>query len=230
MSGDRFGIERPNGPIGGLFLAFEGVEGSGKSTQARLLAERLEAKGLAVVYAREPGCTPLGERVRGLVLDEHDVQVPARSELFLMLAARAAFVEQVVVPELRNGRVVIADRFELSTLAYQGAGRGLPIEEVIALNRFATRGLSPDLTLLLDLPSEEGVRRQVQASKRPDRLESEGRHFHQRVAAGYHELADQLHDLARIDARGTIDEVQSRITAVLEARFPETFAPRGVIS
>ncbi|HEX2189412.1 MAG TPA: dTMP kinase, partial [Longimicrobiaceae bacterium] len=116
----------------GLFLAFEGVEGAGKTTQVRLLAEALRAAGNRVTVAREPGSTPLGERVRETVLADLGLGVPPRSELFLMLAARAAFVEQVVRPGVAAGKVVIADRFELSTLAYQGAGRGLPLDEVAA--------------------------------------------------------------------------------------------------
>src|SRR5688500_19849949 len=107
----------------GLFLAFEGVEGSGKTTQAARVAEHLREQGIPVIVAREPGTTPLGERVRELVLDAPELSIPARSELFLLLASRAAFVDQVVRPALQEGKVVVADRFELSTLAYQGAGR-----------------------------------------------------------------------------------------------------------
>src|SRR5690606_5614802 len=165
-------------PAGGLFLAFEGVEGSGKSTQAGLLAESLRSAGMEVLLAREPGTTPLGERVRGIVLDSASLEIPPASELFLMLAARAAFVRQVVRPALEAGSVVISDRFELSTLAYQGAGRGVPVEEIRRANRLATGGLSPDATILLTLDPEEGVRRQEAAAKRRDRMEREGIDFH----------------------------------------------------
>jgi dTMP kinase len=147
-----------------------------------------------------------------------------------MLAARAAFVDQVVEPALRAGKVVIADRFELSTLAYQGAGRGLPIDEVTAANRIATRGLSPDVTLLLELPAEEGMRRQVAAAKAPDRMESEARDFHLRVARGYRDLADRVEGLVAVDAAGSIEEVHLRILEVLQQRRPETLARSGVIS
>jgi dTMP kinase len=211
----------------GLFLAFEGVEGSGKSTQARLLATELEAKGFQVVLAREPGSTPLGERVRGVVLDP-GLQVPARSELFLMLAARAAFVEQVVGPALEAGKIVIADRFELSTLAYQGAGRGLPPDEVARSNRLATGGVAPRATLLLELSPEEGAHRQAMAAKRPDRMEREAVEFHERVARGYLELADRVEGVIRIEARGSVEEVQARVWAALHHRFPETFVGAGV--
>jgi dTMP kinase len=213
----------------GLFLAFEGVEGSGKSTQASRLADDLRGRGLEVVHAREPGSTPLGERVRALVLDEHRLGIPGRSELFLMLAARAAFIEHVVMPALSAGKVVIADRFELSTLAYQGAGRGLPVAEIDRCNRFATQGISPDATILLDLPPEEGSRRQMAAAKRPDRMEQEDVEFHRRVARGYADLAGSVDGLVRIDAAGTIEEVEARVRAALAARFPETFSTGGVI-
>lgn len=213
----------------GLFLAFEGVEGSGKSTQARLLADHLVTNGFEVVHAREPGSTPLGERVRSLVLDESGLGIPPRSELFLMLAARAAFVEQVVLPALRSGKMVIADRFELSTLAYQGEGRQLPVQEVGRCNRFATDGLTADATILLDLPTEEGVRRQLAAGKVPDRMEAEARDFHERVARGYDVLADTVANLIRIPAVGSVEEVHGRIMDVLRERYPETFPRRGVM-
>lgn len=213
----------------GLFLAFEGVEGSGKSTQARILGERLAAAGVDVMVAREPGSTPLGERIRQLVLEEADLGVPPMSELFLMLGARAAFVEQLVAPALAEGRVVIADRFELSTLAYQGAGRGIPSDVILECNRLATGGISPDATVLLELSPDEGVRRQLAAGKRPDRMEGEAREFHERVARGYAEYADRVASIVRIDAIGSIEEVSARIDAELAARFPETFRESGFI-
>jgi dTMP kinase len=221
---------RSPGAAGGLFLAFEGVEGSGKSTQAKLLTEHLRDRGRDVVLAREPGSTPLGERVRALVLEEREIGIPARSELFLMLAARAAFVEQVVRPALWAGRIVIADRFELSTLAYQGAGRGLPLDEILLCNRLATSGLSPHATILLELAPEEGMLRQRAADKRPDRMESEAGEFHRRVARGYEELAPRVEGVVRVNARGSVGEVRERLLRVLEAAFPETFPTGRVIS
>jgi dTMP kinase len=216
--------------VNGLFLAFEGVEGSGKSTQAALLSDYLRQRGVEVVVAREPGSTPLGERIRSLVLDEVGVGIPPRSELFLMLAARAAFVAQVVRPAIAAGRVVIADRFELSTLAYQGAGRGLPHDLVSDSNRIATEGISPDATILLDLPPDEGARRQVEAAKRPDRMERETMEFHRRVADGYKALSGRVSGLIRVDAGGSIEEVQGRVLRELGGLFPETFPAGGFIS
>ncbi len=210
----------------GLFLAFEGVEGSGKTTQVQRLVTHLQRLGFSALSAREPGETVLGERVRELVLADAGFRVPPRSELFLMLAARVAFVEEIVRPALAAGKVVIADRFELSTLAYQGAARGLPSEEVRACNRFATDGVSPHATFLLELEPGEGARRQAKAGKTLDRLEREDPGFHARVAAGYREFASQVEGTLRIDASGTADAVHHRVVQALSARFPETF-PAG---
>jgi dTMP kinase len=215
-------------PERGLFLAFEGVEGSGKTTQVARLAAWLRARGADVVVAREPGSTPLGERVREIVLSP-DLHVPARSELFLMLAARAAFVEQVVRPGVQAGKVVIADRFELSTLAYQGAGRGLPLDEVEACNRVATGGLEPDATLLMDVDPEVGAERQRVAGKAADRMEREEAAFHRRVAEGYRRHEARVAGIVRIDAVGGEEQVHRRVLQALAARFPETFPAAQVI-
>lgn len=215
---------------GGLFLAFEGVEGSGKSTQARLLADKLSEWGIPVVHAREPGSTPLGERIRGLVLQDADLQIPARSELFLMLAARAAFVEQVIEPALSQGKVVIADRYQLSTFAYQGFGRELELEAVRRINAYATDGRSPDLTLFMDLDPRIGADRQRAASKSQDRMESERDNFHARVGEGYRTLAGVEEGVVRFDASGGIEQIHGEIVALLVDRYPETFPPGGVIT
>ena len=159
----------------GLFLVLEGVEGAGKSTQARRLAGWCDAAGIAAHLTREPGGTVLGEQIRQLLLDGGEI--PPRSELLLMLAARAALVDEVIRPALAAERVVIADRYELSTLAYQGYGRDLAMREIRALNEFATGGIHPDLTILLDLPSTEGRERKEAASAGVDRIERETEAF-----------------------------------------------------
>lgn len=212
----------------GLFLAFEGVEGSGKTTQVARLAGWLRGRGREVVVAREPGSTPLGERVRETVLGV-GLEVPARSELFLMLAARAAFVEQVVRPGVEAGKVVIADRFELSTLAYQGAGRGLPLAEVSACNAFATGGTTPAATVLLDVDFEVGAARQRTAGKSADRMEREEAEFHRRVGRAYRDLAAGVAGIVRVDADADPVVVEARVRDALAARFPRTFAGAGVI-
>lgn len=214
----------------GLFLAFEGVEGSGKTTQVALLAAWLRERGMDVVVAREPGSTPLGERVRQTVLGEVGLHVPPRSELFLMLAARAAFVEQVVRPGVDAGRIVIADRFELSTLAYQGAGRGLPLEQVAACNAVATGGISPAATVLLDVDPEVGAERQRAEGKSADRMELEDVAFHRRVARAYRAHAARVAGIVRVDAQAPRDEVHRRVLAALAERFPETFVQTGFIT
>ena len=187
----------------GRFIAFEGGEAAGKTTQAALLSERLGA-----VSTREPGGTVVGERVRSLVLDPA-VRVDIRAEALLMAAARAQHVAEVIEPALAAGRHVVTDRYTPSSLAYQGVGRGLPIEEVAALSAFATGGLEPDLVLLLDLPLEMTASR---LSSVPDRLEQEGAPFHARVAAAFRRLAAA--DPARwvvVPAEGTGEEVASRV-------------------
>lgn len=208
----------------GLFLVLEGVEGAGKSTQARRLAGWCDAAGIAAHLTREPGGTVLGEQIRQLLLDGGEI--PPRSELLLMLAARAALVDEVIRPALAAERVVIADRYELSTLAYQGYGRDLAMREIRALNEFATGGIHPDLTILLDLPSTEGRERKEAASAGVDRIERETEAFHDRVADGYRALAETEPDTVRVDAGGDANSVHSRIIAVLRERFPETFPNR----
>jgi dTMP kinase len=206
----------------GLFLVFDGVEGSGKSTQARWLAEWLGERGIAAFLCREPGGTVLGEAIRALVLEGGEV--PARSELLLMLAARAVFVDEVVRPRLEAGEVVIADRYELSTYAYQGYGRGLPLAEVRRLNDFATGGLHPDLTLVLDVSLAEGEVRRAAAGRRSDRIERAGAAFHERVAEAYRLLAESEPGVEVVDGMGPPELVQATILDRLRCRFPETFS------
>ncbi len=170
--------------MAGRFVVLEGPEGAGKSTLARALEARARAAGLAPLLVREPGGTPAAERARAILLDPGH-HVGEAAELFLVLAARAEVVREVIRPALAAGRFVLADRYELSTFAYQVAGRGLPAELVRAANRLATGGLTPDLTLVLDLPHAEGRRRQVVAGKSLDRLDAETPAFHQRVEAAY---------------------------------------------
>lgn len=210
----------------GLFLVLEGVEGAGKTTQARLLANWLGERGLEVVSTREPGGTAVGEAVRSVLLDRAEMDIPAETELLLVLAARAAFVRQVVRPALARGAVVLADRFSLSTLAYQGYGRGLDLEQVRRLDAFARGGVDPDLTLVLQVPLEEGTRRQRAGGKGRDRMERAGEAFHERVAEGYRALASdpRVHAL---DALGTPDAVHERIRAALRTARPGTFATSG---
>ena len=207
----------------GILIVLEGIEGSGKTTQFALLRDWLAARGLEVVAAREPGGTPAGEAARDALL--HSGEVPARAELMLMLASRAALMEQIVEPALRRGAVVLLDRFELSSFAYQSYGRGIPLDDVRAANAVATGRRRPDLTMLLDVPNAIGEQRRAAAGKAADRIEGAGRDFHERVGTGYRELARNEHGVVTIDGTGTMDEVQARLRDELRRRFPETIGP-----
>jgi dTMP kinase len=167
-----------------MFVTFEGVDGSGKTTQARLLAERLATEGREVVQIREPGGTALGERVRGLLLGEEPMAPWAEAALFA--AARAQLVDEVIRPALARGADLVCDRYLDSSLAYQGLARGLGVERVLELNLLATGGLLPDRTFLIVLPLDEAAAR---AGDAPDRIEREGRAFLEEVDRAYRELA-----------------------------------------
>ena len=201
----------------GRFITFEGVEGSGKSTQLAALGRALVERGLSVVTTREPGGTTLGEAVRQLVLDPRFTGMSARAELLLYGASRAEHVERVILPALESGAIVLCDRFSEATLAYQAYGRGLPVDEIEAVVALATGGLCADLVLLLDLPVEEGLRR-VGRRALTNRLDLEPAVFHQRVRDGY--LALAARDPSRIrllDAGRSVEEVQR---AILDAVQP----------
>lgn len=200
LRGDTWARRRMRGP--GVLLAFEGGEGAGKSSQIRLLAERLRAEGRDVVVTHEPGATPLGSGIRELLLHKHDAVSP-RAEALLFAADRAQHVDAVILPALQAGSIVITDRYVDSSLAYQGAGRELTVDEVFRLSRWATQGLRPDLTVLLDVPAEVGLARAGDRSV-ADRLESESIDFHERVRRGFRVLAEaEPRRYAVIDA--TID-------------------------
>jgi dTMP kinase len=210
-----------------MFIVLEGVEGAGKSTQARLLSEWIEGFGFAVVLTREPGGTPVGEAIRRVVLDRGELTMPAETELFLILGARAAFTREVVRPALAAGKVVLADRFDLSTFAYQGFGRGLDLERVREANAMATGGLKPDLNLVLDLPVEEGLARKG-GGQDGDRIEKEGVSFLSKVLEGYQILAKTDETVRLIPAQGTPAEVQSLLRRAVAEAFPETFSSKEV--
>ena len=204
----------------GRFITFEGGEGSGKSTQVRRLAAALEAAGIEVVLTREPGGTRLAELVRGLLKDEREDPPCDRSELLLFLAARAQLVKNVIRPALAAGKWVVSDRFSDSTFAYQGYGRGLPLDVIRLANDFACDGLKPDLTLLLDVDAATAARRmrgrEAATATTADRIEQAGDAFHARLAQGFQELAAaEPERIRRIDASGTPDDVEGRIWTLL---------------
>lgn len=205
----------------GRFITFEGGEGCGKSTQVRRLAEHLRATGREVVVTREPGGTRLAELIRSLLKDEREDPPCDRSELLLFLAARAQLVRNVIRPALEAGKWVVCDRFSDSTFAYQGYGRGLPLDVLRLVNGFACEDLAPDVTILLYVRPEVAEarmrRREAATNTAADRIEQAGGGFHERLRAGFMELAAA--DPARIkvlDANGTPDEVWEKVLGVLK--------------
>jgi dTMP kinase len=207
----------------GRFITFEGIEGCGKSTQLLLLASHLKHHGLTVVTTREPGGTPLGERVRGVLLDPRLGPLPL-VELFLLEAARAQLVADVITPALEAGKFVLSDRFADSSLAYQGGARRLPRATVRRLNELACAGVVPDRTLVFDLDVELALgRARERPSTGPDnrRFEDEALAFHRAVADAYRELArSEPGRVSIVDARGTPEEVHGRTLAALAGVVP----------
>ena len=200
----------------GVFITFEGGDGSGKSTQIQSVREWFESRGREVIVTREPGGTELGTEIRRLVQNGPE-DVDARTEALLYAADRAYHVATVIRPALERGAVVLGDRYIDSSLAYQGAARSLGVDEIASLSAWATQGLYPSLTFLLDLPPEVGARRRTDA---PDRMERESMDFHERVRHQYLRLADaEPERIVVIDAVGTVDEVFSEIRGVLVERF-----------
>jgi len=204
----------------GLFITLEGPEGSGKSTHARLLKDRLESCGKSVLLTREPGGTPLGEAVRGILQHNLANEPPVdRAEVMLFLASRAQLCERVIRPALESGTWVICDRFTDSTLAYQGYGRGFDVAILRALNAFATHDLVPDLTLLLDIPPETGFSRVNSRGLATDRIEAAGADFHRRLRDGFLQLAkDEPDRFAVVDSNDTRENVAARIWQIVQPR------------
>ncbi len=208
----------------GLFITFEGGEGSGKSLQAERLARSLRAEGRAVTLTREPGGTPLGEDIRRALLHGAGAQPQPVAELLLFEAARAQIVAEVIRPALERGEFVISDRFADSSVAYQGYGRGLDPALVRSLNEAATGGLTPDLTLLLDLPVDTGLSRRAMAGD-GNTFDGHPRAFHAAVREGYLEMAAAEADRWRIiDATQPADDVEERVRAAVRALLERTGA------
>ncbi len=200
----------------GRFITFEGVEGVGKSTQVARLAQALGAAGREIVVTREPGGTPLAERIRALVLHDLTEPMPDAAELMLMFAARSVHTENLIRPALARGAWVLCDRYTDATYAYQGGGRGVPDEAIAPLARLAQRGLAPDLTVLLDAPVGGALRRARARTVAADRIEAQTTAFFERVRASYLALAAREPERVRVvDANGSIDEVAARVAALV---------------
>lgn len=202
-----------------MFITFEGTEGSGKSLQARRLVERLRARDVPVLATHEPGGTPLGDHLRELVLLRDDLGVTARAEALLMCTSRAQLVAQVIRPALERGETVVCDRFADSTLAYQGGGRGLDVPALEAVISFATAGLTPDMTILLDVPIEVGLARK-RTPEAWNRFEAEAMAFHEHVRAAYRSLAQKEPKRWRcFDGSRSADEVAADIWVEVASRM-----------
>lgn len=197
----------------GLFITFEGPDGCGKTTQMNLLAQYFEKKGKKVVLTREPGGKGLGEKVREILLN-YNGEVSDRCESFLFLADRAQNIDIIVKPAVKQGEIVLCDRHIDSTVAYQGYGRGLDINEINMLNNLATGGKKPDLTFVFDVDVETSMKR---VGKEKDRMESAGIDFHNRVRNGYLELAKQEPTRINVlDATKTIEEIHEKVIEIIE--------------
>ncbi|MFQ5460973.1 MAG: dTMP kinase [Anaerolineae bacterium] len=208
-------------------ITLEGPEGGGKTTQAARLAEELRSEGREVVSVREPGGTATGERIREILLAPEAAMVP-QTEALLFCAARAELIAQVVRPALHRAALVLCDRFYDATLAYQGHGWGVPLDELAAVIHFATGGLRPDLTILLDLPVDTGLARRRQHPASWNRLDGAGSDFHRRVRAGYLDLARREPDRwCVIDAGAGPDEVAAAVAAAVKRALGPAGQPRG---
>ncbi len=220
-------MARTHNRTAGTFITLEGTEGSGKSTQAARLAQALRAEGHAVLLTREPGGTPAAEQLRAVLLQNNSESLAAETEAFVILAARRQHVDHVIAPALRQGAIVICDRFVDSTLAYQGYARGLNLKTLRAMNRWATGGLTPDLTLLFDLPVATGLRRRQCDAAGQNRLDRETTRFHQRVRSGFLELARKApRRIKPVNAARTpdriADDARTLVFDWLEQHRPQT--------
>lgn len=204
-----------------FFITFEGIEGSGKTTQLRRLDKHFQTLGYQTFVTREPGGCSISDIIRALLLDPESSNMASRTELLLYSAARAQHVVECIEPALKAGKVVLCDRFSDATTVYQGSGRGIDMKQLEAINTFATRGLIPDLTLLLDYPVEEGLQR-ARSRNNSESMEAEGRFeleaitFHQRIREGYLELANKEERFQVIDALDDMVSVARRITAAVD--------------
>jgi len=211
--------------VRGLFIVFEGIDGAGKSTQVKMLAAALSRRGCGVEVCRDPGGTKLGEQIREILLNSAEKIAPP-AEALLYTASRAQLAAEVILPALRQGKIVVGDRFSDSTLAYQGFGRGLPVDLLRRVNKLADGELAPDLTVLLDLPPEMITGR---LAGRADRLEKEAAAFFERVREGYLALAGEKPERCLIlDARRPAEEIQQQVLKEVENLLGSVPAGKGI--
>lgn len=197
----------------GLFITFEGIDGCGKSTQLNLLADYLKAKGLEVIITREPGAVGLGEKLREILLN-YEGEVSSNCEAFLFLADRAQHIDTLVKPAIEAGKIVLCDRHTDSTIAYQGYGRGVDLEQIKMLNKLATSGLKPDLTFIFDIDMETS---QERVGKNKDRMESAGLEFHKRVKNGFLEIAKAEPERVKVlSGQDSIENIFKEVKEIFE--------------
>jgi len=194
-----------------MFITFEGLDYSGKSTQVQLLSDRLSLQEHRVLVLREPGGTDIGEKIRKMLLDKSNTGMTEASELFLFSASRSQLIQEVVLPALEGGMVVICDRYYDSTTAYQGFGRGISLDVIMAINQYATGGLSPDLTFFLDIPIREIDKRMNTAKRNKDRMESNSIEFYERTRDGFLQIAKTEPRYRVIDGLQPIDDLHEII-------------------
>lgn len=204
-----------------MLITFEGLDYSGKSTQIKLLAERLTLEKQRVLVLREPGGTPIGERIRSILLDQHSGGLTPVGEFLLFSASRSQLVERVINPALASGTIVICDRFYDSSTAYQGWGRGIPLDAIRAINRIATDGVAPDVTFYIDIPLDEVERRIRERKEGKDRMESSGRSFYERVQKGYLDLARAEERIHIVDGTMSIEEIHNTIWTTVSMKHRE---------
>lgn len=204
----------------GLFITFEGGEGAGKSIQVEILASHLHEQGYGVTVTREPGGTRIGEQIRAITHDPENVDLIPVAEAYLMAAARAQHVEQIIFPSLENGKIVLCDRYVYSSIAYQGYGRQLGEEKIRQLNDLAINGAISDLVILLNIPVAVGQKRRLTASKAKDRLDLQQKEFYERVHDGYLQLAKKYADIfVVIDGTKPIETVALQIWDVVKSKL-----------
>lgn len=203
-----------------MFITIDGGDGCGKSTQCERLGKRFQSRNREVVLCRDPGSTPLGDAVRDILLHARELHIGNRSEMFLFMAARAQMVDDVIRPALESGKIVVSDRFLLSSLVYQGCAGGVATEAIRTAGRIATDGLMPDLAIVLDIPYEVAVDR-VGRRADPDRMERKGEAYHRRVRDGFLALAaaDPEHHVV-VDAASSPDVVENAVWRAVTSRFP----------
>ena len=203
-----------------MFITLEGPEGSGKTTQAHLLAEYLKDKGVDLVLSREPGGTSIGDKIRDILHDPANTEMFPWAEVLLYSASRAQLVAQTIRPSLEAGKVVVCDRYADSTMAYQGYGRGLDLKALRELTQLATGGLTPDLTLYIDIQPELGLERRLSGGDEWNRLDQETLDFHRRVRSGYLELIAMAPERwVTVDGSPSIDEVHRAVRSIVDKRM-----------